>query len=357
MSELLAFEWAVGAERVSIQEAGLRLVLAIVLSGLVGIDRELKHKPLGLRTNMLVALGAASFSLMSMHLVHVLGSGPTEIQIDPGRVMEAIVGAIGFLGAAAIIQGRFELFGATTGASIWVVGAIGMACGFGFYALAALVTAAGMFVLTVLGMITGTGAAIPTIGRRPTGTSRKATDPESGERDDEAQAPGPWRAACGSAWRSRPRRMRRSPMRRTRRPARQARPERPRRWRRRALPEPSTTRHEIEIGGRRIGYPATAGTLPLGRDPERPDAHLFYVAYVADQADAGARPVAFVLNGGPGASAAYLHLGALGPRGSRVEDAARRRRRPSGSCRTRIPGSRSPTSCSSIRSRPASAGP
>ena len=57
MSELLAFEWAVGAERVSIQEAGLRLALAIVLSGLVGIDRELKHKPLGLRTNMLVALG------------------------------------------------------------------------------------------------------------------------------------------------------------------------------------------------------------------------------------------------------------------------------------------------------------
>ena len=66
--------------------------------------------------------------------------------------MEAIVGAIGFLGAAAIIQGRFELFGATTGAGIWVVGAIGMACGFGFYALAAAVTvAAGVFVITVLG--------------------------------------------------------------------------------------------------------------------------------------------------------------------------------------------------------------
>ena len=158
MGELWAFEWASGAERVSIQEAGLRLALAIVLSGLVGIDREIKHKPLGLRTNMLVALGAASFSLMSMHLVHVLGSGPTEIQIDPGRVMEAIVGAIGFLGAAAIIQGRFELFGATTGASIWVVGAIGMACGFGFYALALAVTVAGVFVLTVLGMITGSKA-------------------------------------------------------------------------------------------------------------------------------------------------------------------------------------------------------
>ena len=68
--------------------------------------------------------------------------------------MEAIVGAIGFLGAAAIIQERFELFGATTGASIWVVGGIGMACGFGFYGLAVVVTVVGLFVLTVLGALT-----------------------------------------------------------------------------------------------------------------------------------------------------------------------------------------------------------
>jgi putative Mg2+ transporter-C (MgtC) family protein len=75
--------------------------------------------------------------------------------------MEAIVGAIGFLGAAAIIQERFELFGATTGASIWVVGGIGMACGFGFYGLAVVVTVVGLFVLTVLGFITGRGRSTP----------------------------------------------------------------------------------------------------------------------------------------------------------------------------------------------------
>jgi uncharacterized membrane protein YhiD involved in acid resistance len=96
----------------SIQEAGLRLALAIVLSAAVGIDREVKHKPLGLRTNMLVALGAA-------------------------------------------------LFGATTGASIWVVGAIGMACGFGFYALALAVTVAGLFVLTLLSFVTGSKPSSP----------------------------------------------------------------------------------------------------------------------------------------------------------------------------------------------------
>ena len=184
MEQLLSFEWAVGPQRVTIQEAALRLVLAIVLSAVVGIDRELKHKPLGLRTNMLVALGAASFSLMAMHLVNVLGSGPTEIQIDPGRVMEAIVGAIGFLGAAAIIQGRFELFGATTGAGIWVVGAIGMACGFGFYALAVAVTVAAVFVITVLGMITGGRR------RRDHGPAVEGDDPgtlaevDAGERRD-----------------------------------------------------------------------------------------------------------------------------------------------------------------------------
>jgi putative Mg2+ transporter-C (MgtC) family protein len=164
LSELFGFQWARDGGPVSLQEAAFRLILAIVLSAGVGIDRELKHKPLGLRTNMLVALGAASFSLMALQLVHELASGPPSIQIDPSRVMEAIVGAIGFLGAAAIIQGRFELFGATTGASIWVVGGIGMACGFGFYGLAVVVTVVGLFVLTVLGFITGRGRPGPEVG-------------------------------------------------------------------------------------------------------------------------------------------------------------------------------------------------
>jgi carboxypeptidase C (cathepsin A) len=79
------------------------------------------------------------------------------------------------------------------------------------------------------------------------------------------------------------------------------------------LPEPSTTSHGIQIDGRRISYRTTAATLPVGEDLARPEAHLFYVAYVLDEADPATRPVAFVLNGGPGASAAYLHLGGLGP--------------------------------------------
>ena len=153
LNELFAIDWATGTD-VTIREAALRLALAVVLGALVGIDRELRHKPLGLRTNMLVALGAASFSLMALQLVDLLRDSPSVVRIDPVRVMEAIVGAIGFLGAAAIIQGRFEIVGATTGASIWVVGALGMACGFGFYALAFTIAIAGVLVLTVLGFIT-----------------------------------------------------------------------------------------------------------------------------------------------------------------------------------------------------------
>jgi putative Mg2+ transporter-C (MgtC) family protein len=177
INELFAIDWATGPD-VTIREAALRLALAVVLSAVVGIDRELRHKPLGLRTNMLVALGAASFSLMALQLVDLLRDSPSLVQIDPVRVMEAIVGAIGFLGAAAIIQGRFEIVGATTGASIWVVGALGMACGFGFYALAFTIGIVGLLVLTVLGYITRS--------RR-----QRAPDPELDQTAD--QPPNPFR--------------------------------------------------------------------------------------------------------------------------------------------------------------------
>jgi putative Mg2+ transporter-C (MgtC) family protein len=178
LSRLFAIDWATGTE-VTIKEAALRLALAIVLSAVVGIDREVRHKPLGLRTNMLVALGAASFSLMALHLVDLMRDSPEVVRIDPVRVMEAIVGAIGFLGAAAIIQGRAEIVGATTGASIWVVGALGMACGFGFYVLAFAIAIAGVLVLTVLGLITH-----HLVPERP---------PDDGENQAPEQRPNPFR--------------------------------------------------------------------------------------------------------------------------------------------------------------------
>ena len=138
----------------TLQDSGLRLLVAAVLGGLLGLDREVKDKPLGLRTNMLVAIGACSFGLIVMDLVELFRRMGDLGHVDPARVVEGIVGGIGFLGTGAIIQSRGEVVGATTGATIWVVGAIGLACGFGLYLHATMVAVISFFVLSVLGMIT-----------------------------------------------------------------------------------------------------------------------------------------------------------------------------------------------------------
>ena len=122
----------------------LRLGLAALLSGLLGLDRELRHKPLGLRTNILVALGACSFGLMTLELVDLFRHDQSLGTVDPSRVVQGIVEGIGFLGTGAIIHSRGEVRGVTTGATVWVVGAIGLACGFGMYLHAAVLALAAL---------------------------------------------------------------------------------------------------------------------------------------------------------------------------------------------------------------------
>ena len=133
-------------------EVAFRLVAATLLAGLIGLDREVRHKPVGLKTLMLVALGAAGFCTMEMELI-----ARSEIGVGfahaPDRVIQGVVAGIGFLGAGAIIQEGARVRGVTTGATIWVVGGIGMACGFGIYFHAALLTVVTLFVLVVLGWL------------------------------------------------------------------------------------------------------------------------------------------------------------------------------------------------------------
>ena len=147
-------EWTawLGSNHLGLGQIALRLGAAIAFGCLIGLDRELKNKPLGLRTNMLVALGSASFCVIVVELMHSFQPGPHSSPIDAGRIIEGIIGGIGFLGAGAIIQER-GVVGAPTGAGIWAVGGIGVACGFGLYLLAAVVTALAVFVLTVLGLL------------------------------------------------------------------------------------------------------------------------------------------------------------------------------------------------------------
>ena len=143
----------IGQHPGDLPELLLRLGAAAALSGLLGLEREIKNKPLGLRTNIRVALGACSFGLVTLELVGLFQREQSLGQVDPSRVVQGIIEGIGFLGTGAIIQSRHDVIGATTGATIWVVGAIGIACSFGLYLQAATVTAVAFLVLTVLGAV------------------------------------------------------------------------------------------------------------------------------------------------------------------------------------------------------------
>jgi putative Mg2+ transporter-C (MgtC) family protein len=125
-----------------IPEVFLRLALAVVLGGVIGLEREYRHKPAGLRTNILIALGAALFAVLSVELGARAGS--------PDRIAAQIVTGIGFLGAGAILRGGEDVHGLTTAATIWVNAAIGMAAGFGSYGLAIGSAAIALVVLACL---------------------------------------------------------------------------------------------------------------------------------------------------------------------------------------------------------------
>ncbi|HTI40718.1 MAG TPA: MgtC/SapB family protein [Vicinamibacterales bacterium] len=120
----------------------LRLALAAGLGGAIGLEREFRHKPAGLRTNMLIALGSALFSILSVELGTAAGS--------PDRVAAQVVTGIGFLGAGAILRSGESIRGLTTAATIWVNAAIGMAAGLGAYAAAAAGATLTLVVLALL---------------------------------------------------------------------------------------------------------------------------------------------------------------------------------------------------------------
>lgn len=122
-------------------EMVLRLLLAVVLGGIVGWERQMAKKPAGLRTHLLVCIGAALFTLAS---IYGFEGG------DPARVAAGIVAGIGFLGAGTIIRsGEGILVGLTTASSIWAVAAIGMVAGTGLYILAAVGTVVMLIALRI----------------------------------------------------------------------------------------------------------------------------------------------------------------------------------------------------------------
>jgi putative Mg2+ transporter-C (MgtC) family protein len=123
-------------------EGLLRLGLAAVLAGAIGIERELREQEAGLRTHMLVCVGATMFMLVGVYGWdgYRLGND-IGVVVDPSRVASYVVSGIGFLGAGAIIRHGINVRGLTTAASLWVVAAIGVSVGAGMYVLAIATTA------------------------------------------------------------------------------------------------------------------------------------------------------------------------------------------------------------------------
>ena len=118
-------------------EVCLRLVLSCIMGGIIGYERQMRHKSAGLRTNMLVALGACLIMLLSQTLYDNV-EGKTNA--DPARLAAQVVSGIGFLGAGAIMKEGLTVTGLTTAATLWVVAGGGLAVGAGFYLGAGVTT-------------------------------------------------------------------------------------------------------------------------------------------------------------------------------------------------------------------------
>jgi|GEM_PF-272490 len=123
----------------------IQTLMALILGGVVGYDREKKQKSAGIKTNMLICLGATLYTTMGL-----LVATQSSFGADPNRIAAQIVSGIGFLGAGAIIQGRGNVTGMTTAATIWVVAAVGYAIGAGFPFSAAFFTFIVLMVLKLL---------------------------------------------------------------------------------------------------------------------------------------------------------------------------------------------------------------
>jgi len=131
-----------------------RLLLAAVFGGAIGFEREWRNRPAGLRTHILVCVAAATFAILTIEIVHApmftTDALKEAVKVDPIRVVEAVTAGVAFLAAGVVIFTRGQVHGLTTGAGMWLAGAIGVACGLGLWQVALLAT---LLALVVLGLL------------------------------------------------------------------------------------------------------------------------------------------------------------------------------------------------------------
>lgn len=145
MEDLLSY---VGhLESMSEWDAIIRMSAALLLGGMIGWEREANARAARLRTHMLISLAAALFTVIAMELTHIEGDPQAAMAYDPGRLIEAVTSGVAFLAAGSIVINGMNVRGVTTGASMWLVGAIGLACGTGDLLLASMATLLALIVL------------------------------------------------------------------------------------------------------------------------------------------------------------------------------------------------------------------
>lgn len=141
------------ASRIGYPVIFARFVGAILLGGLIGFEREAKNRPAGLKTHIMVALAAAVFAIISVESIHTAGLDSDQFKSDPLRVVEAVTAGVAFLAAGTIVLSRGEIHGITTGASLWLAGAIGLCLGFGHWIIGFAAVTAGLTILFVVGLL------------------------------------------------------------------------------------------------------------------------------------------------------------------------------------------------------------
>lgn len=144
-------DWLPGntASILGLSEIAVRLALACFLCGVMGMERERKDRPAGLRTYMMVGLAAALFTVITIEMSLNLSDG-AGIRSDPIRIIEAVTAGVAFLAAGTIIIRSGDVKGLTTGAGMWMSGAIGVACGAGYYLVAVMATGLGLVIFVVV---------------------------------------------------------------------------------------------------------------------------------------------------------------------------------------------------------------
>jgi putative Mg2+ transporter-C (MgtC) family protein len=127
-----------------------RLLLAAAFGAAIGFEREWRNRPAGLRTHILVCVAAATFAILTIEIVHAPMFSVEGATYDPLRVVEAVTAGVAFLAAGVVIFTKGEVHGLTTGAGMWLAGAIGVASGLGLWQVALFSTALTLLVLTLL---------------------------------------------------------------------------------------------------------------------------------------------------------------------------------------------------------------